>query len=80
MNPHLAFEIAVSILTLYQNRGTLDAGLVAVQVIQYRHLIIMPLGKPQIHSVKHLHPILGLGTAGTGVEGEDGVVLIEFTA
>ena len=37
---------------------------------------VVLLGPVGVHTVEHLGPVLGLGAAGTGVEGQDGVVVV----
>ena len=39
----------------------------------------MALGPAGIHAVEHLGPVLRLGSTGTGVEGENGVVAVVLT-
>ena len=40
----------------------------------------MALGPAGVHPVQHLRPVLGLGAAGAGVEGQNGVVGVVFAA
>ena len=70
----LALEEAVGVLALDHDGGALDAGLVAVQVVHHLHLVAVAVRPHVVHAVEHGSPVLGLGAAGSGVEGENGVV------
>ena len=53
--------------------GALDAGLLAVGDIEDGGVEAAALGPAQVHAKKHLRPVLGLGAAGAGMDGEQGV-------
>ena len=72
----LALEHAVGVGALDHHRRGLDAGLVAVQHVEHLDAVAVGLGPAGVHAVEHLGPVLGLGAAGTGVEGQDGVVVV----
>ena len=69
----LTLEVAVGILTLDGNGGALEAGLVAVQVVQRLAHVAVALRPAGVHAEEHLRPVLGLGAARAGVKGEDGI-------
>ena len=69
-----ALEIAVGVVPLDEDGGGFDAGLVTVLIVQQLVGEPVALGPAGVHTVEHLCPVLGLGAAGPGVEGEDGVV------
>ena len=75
----LALEHAVGVGPLDHHRGRLDAGLITVQHIQHLNAVAVGLGPAGIHAVEHLGPVLCLGAAGAGVEGQDGVVVVVLT-
>ena len=70
----LALQKAVGVLALDHNGGALDAGLVPVQIVHHPDLVAVPVGPHVVHPVEHGGPVLGLGAAGPGVEGQNGVV------
>ena len=72
----LAFQQAVGVLPLDGDGRGLDARLVPVLVVQDLIGEIVALGPAGVHPVEHLGPVLGLGAAGAGVEGEDGAVAV----
>ena len=80
VNTVLALQIAVGILPLDEDGGGLDARLIAGLVVHELIGVAVALRPAGIHPVEHLRPVLGLGAACSGVEGEDGVVGIVFTA
>jgi len=75
----LALEQAVGVGTLHHHGGALHAGFIAVLIIQnlHGHAVV---GSPLIvHAVQHFGPVLCLGAAGTGMEGQDGVAVVVLT-
>ena len=74
----LALEVAVGVLALDENGGGLDARFFAGFIVHQLIGVAMALGPTGIHAVEHLRPVLSLSAAGTGVEGENGVVGIVF--
>ena len=79
MDAVFALQKAVGILALNGDGRRLDARLVAVLIVQDLIGKVMPLRPAGIHPVEHLGPVLGLGAAGAGVEGQNGVVVVIFT-
>ena len=51
-------------------------GLVPVQIVQGLDLEAVALPPAAVHAQQHLGPVLGLGAARTGMEGENGIVFI----
>ena len=79
MHAVFALQIAVGVLTLDHDRRALEVRVLAVEIVEhleFKAVLVRPL---HIHAVEHLHPVLGLGAACTGVEGENGVVGVVFT-
>ena len=72
----LTLEEAVGIFALDHYRCALDAGLVPVEIVHDPDLIAVAVSPHVVHTVEHRGPVLRLGAAGTGVEGEDGVVRV----
>ena len=74
VNAVLTFQVAVGVLTLDEDGGGLDARFFTGFVVHQLIGVAVALGPAGVHAVEHLRPVLGLGAAGAGVEGEDGVV------
>ena len=72
----LALQKAIGILALDGDGRGLDARLVTVFIVEDLVGELMPLRPAGVHPVEHLGPVLGLGAAGTGVEGQNGVVAV----
>ncbi len=72
----LALEEAVGVLALDHDGRALQPGLVAVEIVHQLDLVAVALGPHIIHAVEHRGPVLRLGAAGTGVEGQNGVVRV----
>ena len=72
----LALEKAVGVLALDHDGRALDAGLVAVEIVHELDGVAVALGPHVVHTVEHARPVLRLGAACAGVEGEDGVVRV----
>ena len=72
----LALEQTVGVGTLDHHGSALQAGLVAVLIVQHFHGHAVGSGPAVVHAVEHLGPVLRLGTAGAGVEGQDGVAVV----
>src|SRR5690606_35228578 len=77
---HAAFGlgIAIGVLALEQQRGGLDAGLLAGLIFDDLYLETALLGPALIHALEHLGPVLALGAARTGVDLDIGVVAIRL--
>ena len=76
MDAVLAFEHTVGVRALDHHGRGLDAGLVAVQHVQHLNAVPVGFGPAGVHTVEHFGPVLGLGSAGACVEGQDGVVVV----
>ena len=74
VNTVLTLQIAVGILPLDEDGGGLDARLIAGLVVHELIGVAVALRPAGIHPVEHLRPVLGLGAACSGVEGEDSIV------
>ena len=55
------------------HRNAAQPGLLAGLNVQDLALEPMPLGPPNVHAEQHLGPVGGVGPAGAGVDGDDGV-------
>ena len=76
MHAVLALEQTVGVGTLHHHGSALHAGFIAVLIVQHLHGHAV-VGSPLIvHAVQHFGPVLCLGAAGAGVEGEDGVAVV----
>ena len=78
MHARFPFQIAVGVLAVDLNTGTLEPRFVTVLVIQNfigETAFFRPVG---VHAVKHFRPILRLGSAGSGVKGKNSIVRIVF--
>ena len=76
MHAVLALEQAVGVGALDHHRSTLQTGFVAVLIVQHFHGHAVGSGPAVVHPVEHLRPVLRLGAAGTGMEGQDGVAVV----
>ena len=74
MNAVLRAQHAVGIVTLHEDGSRLQAGFVAVQIVQNLHVEAVARRKARVHAVQHLGPVLRFGAARACVERQDGVV------
>ena len=72
----LALQKAVGVVPLDGDGRGLDARLIPVLVVQDLVGEVVALRPAGVHPVQHLSPVLGLGAAGAGVEGQNGVVAV----
>ena len=75
----LALEQTVGVGALDHHGSALQTSFVAVLIIQHLHGHAVCLCPLVVHAVEHLGPVLCLGAAGTGVEGQDGVAVVVLT-
>ncbi len=78
MHAGFGFEIAVGIGPADGQRGALNAGLIPREQIQRLYLKSLLFGPSHIHAQQHLRPVLRLGSAGSGMDREDGVARVQF--
>ena len=76
MHAVLALQMAIGVFTGDSDGSALDAALFTVLIVHGLAVVAVALGPAGIHAVEHLSPVLGLGAAGAGVDGEDGVGVI----
>lgn len=76
----LTAQVAVSVLTGNHQRGSLDAGLVAVLIVHGLALEAVAVRPALIHAQQHRGPVLGLRAAGPRVDGEHTVVAVVLPA
>ena len=69
----LGAEQAVGVLAGGPERGRLDARLLPRAGLEQLDLEAAPLGPAHQHAQDHLGPVLGVGAAGAGVDGHEGV-------
>ena len=74
VNAVLALQVSVSVCALDGDGGALDARLVSVKPVYELNLEFIFLTPACDHSVEHHCPVLSLGAACAGVEGNDSVV------
>ena len=72
----LGGQVAVGVPSRDGDRRPLDAGLVAHQPVDHVSFEPAGLGPTQVHTEQHLGPILGVGTPGAGVNGQDGAATV----
>ena len=71
---------AVGVVAVDRERRALDPGLVAGLHVDHLALEAAPLGPAQIHAQEHLGPVLRLGPARAGMDGDDGVLTVVLAA
>ena len=71
---------AVSIVAVHLEGGALHTSFITGLIVQHLQRKAVLLCKAGEHSEQHAGPVLRLGATGTGVQGNDGVVRIIFTA
>ena len=76
----LGLQQPVHVLALDGERGALEPRLVAVLQVVDLDLEAAALEPAQVHAQQHLGPVLGLGAAGAGVDGEDRAALVVLAA
>ena len=76
VHPFFALQITKGVIAFHADGDTLEAGFIAAATVEYFRLVAMLLHPAQIHAFQHLRPILGIDTAGAGVNGEYGVFAI----
>ena len=72
-------QVSISIETVDLEGHRLDACLVPVQIIQHFYIIAFLFSPPCIHTIQHGCPVTAFGSAGTGIQLENRIVLIVFT-
>jgi len=73
MDSRLSLKVAVRIIPVDRKGYTLDPSLLTGQVVDDLGLKFLPLGPAEVHAQEHIGPILGLGTAGAGMDGYNGI-------
>ena len=73
VDARLLAEIAEDVVALEPDGGALEPGLFSRLVVEDLGLEALALGVAQVHPQQHLGPVLGLGAAGPGMDGQDGV-------
>ncbi len=73
VHPALGPQVAVGVAAGDLHSNALDAGLLARSHVQDGGAAAALLGPAQVHAQQHLRPVLGVGAARAGVDGQDGV-------
>src|SRR6266516_2940754 len=76
MHTGFGLGIPVGVFPLDEHGGALDARLFPRQDVENLRLKALALRPAQVHAQEHLDPVLRLGPASAGVNGENGVFLI----
>jgi hypothetical protein len=80
MHAVLGLQVAEGVVALDAQRGALDAGRVAAELVGDLDLPALTLAVPQVHAQQHLGPVLALGAAGAGVDRDEGSGTVVFAA
>ena len=80
MDAGFSLQVAVSHRAANGHRGAVDAGFFVVLAVQQFDLVAAILGPLDVHPQQHLGPIVGVGAAVAGVDGEDGPFVVVRTA
>ena len=76
MDAHFGAEVAESVGAAdFQGAGA-EAGFVAVGGVQHLDGTAAGSGPAGIHPQQHLNPVVGVGAAGAGVDGQDGGAVV----
>src|SRR5258708_10214700 len=78
MHTVLGLQPAIGVVTLDLDGRRLDAGALALGLLQKIHLVAVLLGPAGVHAKQNAGPILALGAAGAGVDFEIGLVGVGF--
>ena len=70
----LALEPAIGIAALDLHGGRLEAGLLALGLLDPFDLVAVLLGPARVHAHEHVGPVLALGAAGAGMDLDVGIV------
>jgi len=79
VDPLLRLEIAVGVVAGDGQGDALRPGLLPRLVFGDLGLEPLALAPTQVHAQQHLCPVLGLGTAGAGIDADDGMVRVVGT-
>ena len=78
MDATFGFQPAIGVMAGDFKGRRFDAGLFASAFLDPLHLIAVGLAPAHIHAAHHLGPILGLGTAGAGMDFQEAVIAVGF--
>jgi hypothetical protein len=76
MDAHFPLEVAVGVVADDVQGRTLQARLLAILALDQLRLPAPQLCKAHVHAQQHFGPVLGLGSAGAGVDGEPCVIRV----
>ena len=79
MHTRFWLQESIGIFALNQNGGTLQAGFIAIQIIQCRYLEMMPFCPAVIHPVEHFCPVLCFCPTCSGVERQNCIGVVIFS-
>ncbi len=73
VDPALRLEVAVGVVARDKERGTFNAGFLPGKNVEDLGGQSVAFGPALVHAEKHVGPVAGLGSAGAGVEADDGI-------
>ena len=78
MDAFFRFQIAIGVFAFDAEGSALDARFITGLHIQDGQFVAIAFSPAGVHADEHLCPVLSFRTAGTGVEGDEGVALVVF--
>jgi len=79
MHAHFALQQSVGVFAVDLERRRFNARALALQPVGFDDFEPIALRPAVVHAQKHLGPILTLGAAGSGVDGDNGAFRVVFT-
>jgi hypothetical protein len=76
MNTALGLHVSIGVLTRGGEGGALDAGFFTGLEVDQFQLEALALNPAGVHAEEYLRPVLGLGAAGPGIDGDDGILAV----
>ena len=78
VHTNLALQQSERVLAVDSKRCRFEPGLFTRLVVVENGFKALPLGPSEIHAQEHVGPILRFGTAGTGMNGHNGIARVVF--
>ena len=79
MDTHLRTQVTIGIMAFDQHCYTFYTSLIPGQIIKDICLKTLFFSPPEIHTQKHIYPVLGFSPACSGVNGQKRIVLVMLT-
>ena len=76
MGSLLIAQVAIGIAALHLDGAALDAGFFPFRKLVDRHLHAAVFRPAGVHAHQHQGPVLGIGAAGTGIDGNHRTLLV----